>query len=1062
MRDVPSSAEPSGTLPAERKDNPFPQVFGKYVLLRPMARGGMGELFLAAAGETGGFEKLCVVKKVLTDLDDGGVRRRFLDEAKVVVRLNHANLVQVFDAGRVVDDYYLAMELVEGKDLRGVWNRCAQLHRRIPVDFAIFVAREMCRALDYVHDAMSLDLVHRDISPPNIMVSYHGQIKVTDFGLATHAIKQELTNPGVVFGRYSYLSPEQARGLPADRRTDIYASGIVLWEMLTGRQLFPADRHQAIGASALSELRNPKISAPSDVVPGIPDGLDEVVLKALAIEREDRFQTAGEFRIALSEILTRHFPSCDVDRVAAFMREIFAREHTLEAQDYASYAHEDFSPIRAQATADEADTLSVSDALDLGRASATGSKSEPRPAASRQAAGELLGRVGRELDKGGTSSIALDDGDIFELDAGRSEGGAGPSQESLAAAAMERVGTVVDKRYRVDRLLGVGGMGAVFAATHLALGKTYALKILHEVYGRDSDIIDRFMREARAATQTGHPNIIDVVDIGTMEEGDLYFVMELLEGTDLGTVIRQSGPLAIRRAVHISRQICRAVAAAHDANIIHRDLKSENVVLTVKGGDPDFVKVLDFGICKQIDSISSSQTTPGMVMGSPNYMAPEQAAGAPADIKSDIYALGTILFEMLTGRLPFTGRNAIDILMKKGGGPAPRVDELRPEVPPPLTEVVARCLELELDARPESMRALEYELTRAIEGRASAVAAVMGLQLDAEAAASASGSGPQPAAMGGPPSEASMGGTGRNVDLTTLSRGEKIFTVHDQAVAAGERSRAAAKSSSLRSRRVLWMGLGAVAVTVVVVGLAWKSGVFDDSQSTDASEQTSPAGSSKGVEPEPVPQPQPQPDPGLDGGADGQGETGDLADHALAKDAASIVARAERALAEERWREPLDESLAVELNNLGIVDPGHEAIARLRSEAASVLGPRARTASKSEDWATAVTAYRDLLAVWPEHEDAREQVIEALRELGQAQRTASDFAGLLATADELLNREPNLFIALKYRAEALEGLARWEEAVPAYRAAMRVRSSNKDVKNGYWRARQKLKQQGGG
>jgi tetratricopeptide (TPR) repeat protein len=607
----------------------------------------------------------------------------------------------------------------------------------------------------------------------------------------------------------------------------------------------------------------------------------------------------------------------------------------------------------------------------------------------------------------------------------------------------------------------------VFAATHLALGKTYALKILHEVYGRDSEIIDRFMREARAATQTGHPNIIDVVDIGTMEEGDLYFVMELLEGTDLGTVIRQSGPLAIRRAVHISRQICRAVTAAHDAGIIHRDHKSENVVLTVKGGDPDFVKVLDFGICKQIDSVSSAQTTPGMVMGSPDYMAPEQAAGAPADTKSDIYALGTILFEMLTGHLPFTGRNAIDVLMKKGGGPAPRVSELRPEVPPPLTEVVARCLERELDARPESMRALEYELTRALEGRASAVAAVMGLQLDAEAAASASGSGPKVAAVGGPASEASTAGgeAGRGVDrggrdTQGMQGTEKIVTVHDQAVAAGERSRAA-KAEPLRSRRTLWIGVGVVAAIAVVVALAFSSGVFDEPEQAAASEQRPPEGGGPEIAPQPS-------SAGLDGSvieepnADGPGEseTGEVMP--LAKDATSIVVRAERALAEERWREPLDESLAVELNNLGIVDPGHEAIARLRSEAALVLGPRAKTASKREDWATAVTAYRDLLAVWPEHEVAREQVIEALRELGQVQRKASDFAGLLATADELLNREPNLFIALKYRAEALEGLERWEEAVPAYRAAMRVRASNKDVKTGYWRARQKLKQQSGG
>ncbi|MCA9685057.1 MAG: serine/threonine protein kinase, partial [Myxococcales bacterium] len=628
------------------------------------------------------------MKKVLTDLEDDGVRRRFLDEAKVVVRLNHANLVQVFDAGRVFDDYYLAMELLEGEDLRAVWNRCAQLHRRIPVDFATFVVRELCRGLDYVHDAMSLDLVHRDISPPNIMVSYHGQIKITDFGLATHAIKRELTNPGVVFGRYSYLSPEQARGLPADRRTDIYASGIVLWEMLTGRQLFPADRHAAAGAAALSELRKPKISAPSDIVPGIPDGLDEVVLRALAVEREDRYQTAGEFRVGLSEVLNRHFAACDIDSVAAFMRDIFAREYKLESQDYASYAREDFSPIRAQASIDETETLTFEDIEERRR------KSSP----PRQASGQIGNKPNRAR---ATASIGIEESESEDSDGKHRSWNEGPSTEELAAAAQERVGEVLGQRYRIDRLLGVGGMGAVYAVTHLTLGKTYALKVLHDVFSRDPDLIDRFMREARAATQTGHPNIIDVIDVGTVETtGDVYFVMELLEGMDLGSVIRQSGPLAIRRAVHIARQICKALAAAHDAGIIHRDLKSENVVLTVRGGDPDFVKVLDFGICKQVDAASSSQTTPGMVMGSPDYMAPEQAAGAAANIKSDIYALGTILFEMLAGRLPFTGRNAIDVLMKKGAGPAPEVTELRPDVPPPLAAVVSRCLARELDDRP--------------------------------------------------------------------------------------------------------------------------------------------------------------------------------------------------------------------------------------------------------------------------------------------------------------------------------------------------------------------------
>lgn len=1040
----------------------FPQVFGKYVLLRPMARGGMGELFLAAAGETGGFEKLCVVKKVLTDLEDDGVRRRFLDEAKVVVRLNHANLVQVFDAGRVVEDHYLAMELVEGKDLRAVWNRCAQLHRRIPVDFAVFVVRELCRGLDYVHDAMSLDLVHRDISPPNIMVSYHGQIKITDFGLATHAIKRELTNPGVVFGRFSYLSPEQARGLPADRRTDIYASGIVLWEMLTGRQLFPAERHAAAGPSALAELRNPKIRAPSAIVPGIPRGLDEVVLRALAVEREDRFQTGGEFKRALSEVLNRHAPSCDVDSVAAFMRDIFAREFKLESQDYASYAREDFSPIRAQATLDESETLSISDAIDTN---------------AREGTDLIANKVERE-----NTSIHLNDSDIHELERSRARGGwggEGLSQEELAKAARERVGTMIASRYRIDRLLGIGGMGAVYAVTHLALGKTYALKVLHEVFSRDPDLIDRFMREARAATQTGHPNIIDVIDIGTVDEtGDVFFVMELLSGTDIRTVIRQSGPLAIRRAVHIGRQICRALAAAHEAGIIHRDLKSENVVLTVEGGDPDFVKVLDFGICKHVDAGDASRTTPGMVMGSPDYMAPEQAAGAPANVRSDVYALGTILFEMLAGRLPFTGRNAIDVLMKKGGGPAPAVDQLRPEVPLALAEVVSRCLSRELDQRPESMKALEYELTRALEGRASAVAAVMGLQLDPAARATASGSEPDAADSGagdrvveaGPSASASSSGASASSSSMTASASDHapisqadVITVHDQAAARSMRASAADDGQGRVLRAVLWTALGAVAVLIVVAILDPSRFGLGTEDADSGAQRSPPAAGDTGSESD-------------DGDLVLDEELGETAG-ALAAETDTdtetgaaepdtspegIIARAEQALEDEHWRDPAAGSLAIELANLGVADPGSEAIGRLRRDAAKVLEPRARQAAKDDEWELAVSTYRDLLAVWPDHEKAREAFVDALRKLARRQLKNDDFEGLLATADELLIREPKMFLALKYRADALAGLERWEEAAPAYRQAMRVRSSSKEAKKGYWRARQQLKQQQSG
>ena len=194
----------------------YPLRFGKYVLLKPMARGGMGAIFLAAAGEPG-FQKFCVVKKVIAEKTDRAKANRFLDEAKVVLRLSHANLVPTFDAGEVNGEFYIAMELVEGKDLREIWNRCVRTKTRIPLDVALHVAREIARALTYVHSHGDLKLVHRDVAPPNILISYFGEVKLTDFGLARSVLKQENTAPGVVFGRASYLSPEQARGETADR-----------------------------------------------------------------------------------------------------------------------------------------------------------------------------------------------------------------------------------------------------------------------------------------------------------------------------------------------------------------------------------------------------------------------------------------------------------------------------------------------------------------------------------------------------------------------------------------------------------------------------------------------------------------------------------------------------------------------------------------------------------------------------------------------------------------------------------------------------------------------------
>ncbi|MBK6917870.1 MAG: protein kinase [Deltaproteobacteria bacterium] len=1029
----------------------FPQLFGKYVLVRQMARGGMGELFLAAAGERG-FEKPCVVKKVLHNLDDAGVHRRFLDEAKVVVRLNHANLVQVFDAGRVNDEYYLAMELVEGKDLRAVWNRCAQLHRRIPVDVAMHVVREVLRGLSYVHDAMGLDLVHRDISPPNLLMGYRGEVKLTDFGLAKSAIKREMTSPGVVFGRYSYLSPEQAKGLPADRRTDIYACGIVLWELLTGRQLFPSNNrtHQ----EALAAVRNPSVRAPSELVPGIPVGLDDVLLQALAADPAERYQTAGEFRVALSEILARDFPSCDADRISEFMREIFAREYKVEGRDYAQLAQQDFKDLRARASDSEA--ISISDVIAL----------EGGPPATRTA----------------NSTITLGESDIVELDAPGARPAQVPNAKSLRESAQSWVGQVVAQRYRVEGLIGIGGMGAVFRVTHLALGKTFALKVLHSIYTRDADIITRFMREARAATQTGHPNIIDVTDIGTTESGDVYLVMELLEGQHLGATIRQQGPLAIRRAVHIARQICRALSAAHEVGIIHRDLKSENVILTPRGKDPDFVKVLDFGICKHVNA-DASTTSPGLVMGSPDYMAPEQGAGLDATVASDVYAVGCILFEMVTGRLPFEGRNAIDVLMQKGAREAVRATAYRPELPEPLADVIARCLARASALRPPSMRALEYELTRAVDGRASAVANVLGLQAagdsldgvrmndDPSPAASASFHRAAIAAIDAPPSgyvqpERTVIAPPPRAPVAAPPSGREDAEAHRRPSAAAAAGKA-----------LLFVALGGLVAAAALLAVApelldrvrgepspavdehpatldERTHAPDDRKPGEAPvvEDASGGDTKHGRGPQPTEREDatpPRVSPGPDDAA--KVPTPSIEPPAPTPHE-DWLGLAQAAVVGKHWREPAEGSLAVALTNLAIAEPGNAAIAKLRQQAADDILPGAIASLERRQWTEAAEGFRDLVAVWPEHPEARTGLADAL--FGQARilKRHKDHAAVLATADELLNVAPGDFRALMLRAESLMALRRYGEAKDAYGEARKQKPRNKDVAKGFWKA----------
>ncbi|MFO0574401.1 MAG: protein kinase [Polyangia bacterium] len=661
----------------------YPRPFGRYALLAPLAQGGMGALYLACVGDRG-LERLCVIKTVLPHLADPEYVARFRDEAKVVVRLSHGNLVPVFDAGLVGDELYLAMDYVEGKDLRAVWNRCAKKGIAFPVDVAVYIARELSRGLHYAHNFGNIKLVHRDVSPPNVLISFAGEVKLTDFGLASSTLKLEKTAAGIIYGKVSYMSPEQARGELIDGRTDLYAAGIILWELLTGRQLFPQNQNDS--AELIERVRNPVIDPPSVRAPRVPPALDRIVMRALAKDKEERYTNAEQFRADLTAFLAsnREYVATDAERVRAFLADLFDDDIERERRQ------------RQELLETVHDRLAENQRQQLAEREAAAQKEQRK--ADILAAMEGAGRK---------SSENLPQ---------PSKPGEDPIPEDVEQGMLNTdkiVGTVLDGRWRLLRKIGEGGMGRVFEAEHVEIPRRVAIKILHAVYSRTPEVVARFRNEAKAASKIGHPNIVEITDSGTTVDGSFYFVMELLEGVDLAERLKNEQRLPVEESLGIAVQVAQALSAAHQVNIVHRDLKPENIFLIPRDGNPNFVKVLDFGIAKSLSETSEKKlTSHGMAMGTPEYMAPEQAAGKSSDGRADIYSLGAVIYEMLSGRAPIEGENLMEILMRKATEDPVDLSQLRPDAPVAVSQSVMRMLSRTPEARPQSMAEAATELSR--------------------------------------------------------------------------------------------------------------------------------------------------------------------------------------------------------------------------------------------------------------------------------------------------------------------------------------------------------------
>jgi len=284
------------------------------------------------------------------------------------------------------------------------------------------------------------------------------------------------------------------------------------------------------------------------------------------------------------------------------------------------------------------------------------------------------------------------------------------------------VGHLLDGRYQLEALIGAGGMGAVFRARHVAMDRRVAVKVLRPHLVGDVTAARRFAREARGTFRVESEHAVKVLDFAVANDGMLYMVMEYLDGRTVGAELEVDGALEPRRALRIVAQVCEALAAAHRLGLVHRDIKPDNVMLVRRGGDPDFVKVLDFGLAKLMEDAApgvfshASLTQGDLIFGTPAYMSPEQAMGQPLDGRSDLYAVGATLFEMLTTGTPFAESGAMAMLARHVQTPAPHLAEVRPRLLEQpgyvaLDALVQRCLAKDRDARPASAEALAADVS---------------------------------------------------------------------------------------------------------------------------------------------------------------------------------------------------------------------------------------------------------------------------------------------------------------------------------------------------------------
>lgn len=616
-----------------------PREFGRLLLLKAIARGGMGEVYLAAMGDIEGAERPCVVKLIRKEhREDASFLARFLDEARIQAQMQHPGVAQILEAAIDQEGQpFVVVEHVPGRDLAEVRQRAAQLKLQISWSDAVAMVASIADALAHVHERTDpegrpLEVVHRDLSPQNIMVSYVGETKLIDFGTARGENRRCQTINGIVFAKPGYVAPEVAANNPGGVAADLYALGIVLWELVAGRRFLQGDSREHLAAVAKGERTPPALS----LWLAVPRELDAIVAKLTAPRISDRFESAREATEQLVKLLAQA-PS-----LANGERSVRARIAHLMLRLYPA-----------------------------------------EPARSRSEFAELVASA-------------------------RKTGGARPEWTGAPGKVDVKDVLFPGTRYRLVREIAQGPMSMVHEAHHVDLGRKVALKVLDRQRCRNQDAASRFRHEARVVAQLRHPNLVQIHDFGVSSDGRPYYAMEYLEGETLADRLARQGRLPWGEAVSLCIQACQALETAHALGVIHRDIKPANLFMTSEG----VLKLLDFGITQTDVEPDRSGSESLTLIGTPEYMAPEQIGQRSVDARADIYALGSVLYELVTGCLPHVGANTVTLLDNKVHDkvkpPSQRVRKLG--LPKHLDRVLLTALATDMKDRYDNITGMRQDL----------------------------------------------------------------------------------------------------------------------------------------------------------------------------------------------------------------------------------------------------------------------------------------------------------------------------------------------------------------